>query len=80
MKDLKFDLKKTLEVEIWLKTMVSDGLVFYWANKQGNFVALAIANLQPLFVFNLGAETVYVRYDLFQQCFMNLSDDFHHIK
>ncbi|VDD86820.1 unnamed protein product [Enterobius vermicularis] len=65
---LRIDAKKSLEVEIWLKVLAPDGLVFYWPklNKNkiydnGDFVALVIIAYQPHFFWNLGSGISYVK-------------------
>lgn len=68
---LRIDAKKSLEVEIWLKVLAPDGLVFYWPklNKNkiydnGDFVALVIIAYQPHFFWNLGSGISYVKFVL----------------
>lgn len=64
------DVKEKIELEIWLKVMDSDGLIFYWANVDtttgqyidGNFVALVLIASQPHFFWNFGSGIVYSRY------------------
>uniref|UniRef100_A0A158Q8F2 Laminin G domain-containing protein n=1 Tax=Elaeophora elaphi TaxID=1147741 RepID=A0A158Q8F2_9BILA len=69
MKKLRVDMKERLELEIWLKAMDSDGLVFYWANLDlktgryidGNFVASVLIASQPHFFWNFGSGIFYSR-------------------
>ncbi|CAG9538415.1 unnamed protein product [Cercopithifilaria johnstoni] len=68
-KNLKMNVKEELELEILLKAMDSDGLVFYWTNLDtitgqyidGHFIALVLINSQPYFFWNLGSGIVYSR-------------------
>lgn len=68
-KDLRMDVKEELELEIWLKAMDSDGLVFYWTNldattgryTDSDFVALVLVASQPHFFWNLGSGIAYSR-------------------
>ncbi|VDK73629.1 unnamed protein product [Litomosoides sigmodontis] len=67
MKNLRMNVKEELELEIWLKAMDSNGLVFYWTNldattgqyTDGNFVALVLVASQPHFFWNLGSGIAY---------------------
>uniref|UniRef100_A0A915PPS5 Agrin n=1 Tax=Setaria digitata TaxID=48799 RepID=A0A915PPS5_9BILA len=67
--NLRVDVKERLEVEVWLKPMDSDGLVFYWAKlntttsqyAEGDFVALVLIASQPHFFWNLGSGIAYSR-------------------
>ncbi|KAM3719107.1 Agrin [Dirofilaria immitis] len=68
--NLRIDVKESLEMEIWLKAMDSDGLVFYWTNLDivtgqyagGDFVALILIASQPYFFWSLGSGIVYSRF------------------
>uniref|UniRef100_A0A1I7VLT4 LAM_G_DOMAIN domain-containing protein n=1 Tax=Loa loa TaxID=7209 RepID=A0A1I7VLT4_LOALO len=66
---LRMDFEGKLKVEVWLKAMDSDGLVFCLANldtaaeqyTKGNFVALVLVASQLHFFWNHGSEIVYSR-------------------
>uniref|UniRef100_A0A0N5CXB8 LAM_G_DOMAIN domain-containing protein n=1 Tax=Thelazia callipaeda TaxID=103827 RepID=A0A0N5CXB8_THECL len=65
IKNLKYE---KLEVELWLKSLDPDGLVFYWADMNakseyinGDFVALVLIASHAHFFWNLGSGISYCR-------------------
>uniref|UniRef100_A0A1I8EK75 Agrin n=1 Tax=Wuchereria bancrofti TaxID=6293 RepID=A0A1I8EK75_WUCBA len=79
---LVMDVKEKLEIEIWLKAINPDGLVFYWTNFHatteqytgGYFIALVLIFSQPHFFWNFGSGVVYSR-----STASVLNDQFHSI-
>ncbi|KHN77662.1 Agrin [Toxocara canis] len=68
LRHVKIDVRRSLDVEIWLKASDPDGLVFYWPKLdmngvyvKGDFVALALIASQPHFFWNLGSGIAYVK-------------------
>nr|CDP92328.1 Bm4004, isoform j [Brugia malayi] len=79
---LVMDVKEKLEIEIWLKAMNPDGLVFYWTNldattrqyTDGYFIALVLIFSKPHFFWNFGSGIIYSR-----STASVLNDQFHSI-
>uniref|UniRef100_A0A915BCP3 Agrin n=1 Tax=Parascaris univalens TaxID=6257 RepID=A0A915BCP3_PARUN len=68
LRHVKIDVRKSLDVEIWLKANDADGLIFYWPKldkngvyMKGDFVALALIASQPHFFWNLGSGIAFVK-------------------
>ncbi|VDK18551.1 unnamed protein product [Anisakis simplex] len=75
LEKVKIDVRRSMDIDIWLKAFDSDGLVFYWARlketgngsnarkqyMKGDFIALLLIASQPHFFWNLGSGIAYVK-------------------